>query len=874
MGEVYRARDTRLDRTVAIKVLPEHVAADSQSKQRFEREAKTLAALSHPHICPVFDVGSQGGIDFLVMEHLEGETLEQRLKRGAPPLPQALQIVTQIAEALAAAHRAGIVHRDLKPGNIMLTKAGAKLLDFGLAKLRPFVIEYSEQPTQDRPITAHGTIVGTLHYMAPEQLEGREADSRTDVFAFGTVLYEILTGKRAFDGQTEASVIASIMGSEPPTLSALQPLTPQPLDRLVRKCLRKNPDARWQSVHDVADELHWIAELPPHSPALAAEPAPSVQRSRVQYVWPTVAIILATAALIGTVRFMRGAPTSPSIAPSVRFTVGPPERGQLPPQNTLPAMHLAVSPDGTMVAFSGTDAAGSSGLWIRNLDRPVPTPLAGTENASWPFWSPDNRVLGFFVGGRLMKVAVSGGPAQSVAEAEPLGVGAWSPRGVILFTNGPGPLYRISDRGGTATVATELNLAAGEVTHGLPNFLPDGEHYLFLARSSKPQDTAVYVAALNTRERKRVLLASSGAVYVQPGYVLFHRDGTLMAQPFDVARLEVSGEAVPVVEGLQFDSVNRAASFAASHTGVLAYRTGIGASPRMLVSVTRSGQELPLALPQRGYQQPRISPDGRLISVQIEERENQIWIYDTIRETLTRLTFQGSQNETAVWTPDAKRLTYYSNQAGGPLNLFWQAVDGSSRPERLTTNRLNQSPMSWSPDGLRLAYTEANAPDRDIWVLDMTDGKSAPFIKTPFTEGGAQFSPDGRWIAYASNESGRGEVYVQPYPGPGGKWQISTGGGSEPMWNRNGRELFYRSGDRMMAVPVSTGEVFSSGRPELLFERRYVAIQFPQTFQYYDVDAKGQRFVMVKETEQSPSTTHINIVLNWFAELKRLVPTN
>jgi Tol biopolymer transport system component len=579
----------------------------------------------------------------------------------------------------------------------------------------------------------------------------------------------------------------------------------------------------------------------------------------LRYAWIGGVVALAAIALAGAARFMSGSALDTAPAAPVRFTVGPPEKGRLPAVNTNVGF-LSISPDGRRLAFVAASDAGRIQLFVRELGTATATALPGTDAAGAPFWSPDSRFVAFSSEGRLKKIAIDGGPAQTIAERGG-GQGSWSSDGVIAFATAPtGGLFRVPDSGGSPVPLTTIDEAKNEIAHAFPSFLPDGDHFLFFARSSDPEQNAVYLGSVSSPERKRLLLAASAAVYVEPGYLLFHRDGTLMAQPFDAAALETTGEATPIAEGVQFNPVNRGASFAASQTGVLTYRLGAGAPPKTLVWVDRKGIEEPLAAPSRGYQQPRLSPDGRRIAVQIEDRGNQIWVYDLERETLTRLTFEGSQNEAVIWTPDGKRVTYYSNQAG-PLNLFWQTADGSGGSERLTTSQGSHAAMSWSSDGQRLAYTETITGDRDIFVLDMADKKAAPFLKTPFIEGGAQFSPDGRWIAYVSNESGRTEVYVQPYPGPGGKWQISAEGGSEPIWNRNGRELFYRSGDRMMAVPVTTGETFSSGRPQLLFERRYASIQLPQTFAYYDVTPDGQRFLMVKETEQAG--TPIEVILNW-----------
>jgi Tol biopolymer transport system component len=868
MGEAYRARDTRLRRDVAVKILARHLADRPELRERFEREARTIASLNHPHICTVHDVGHQDGTDYFVMELLDGETLAQRLRGGALPLSQVLQYGAEIGDALDKAHRKGVTHRDLKPGNIMLTKSGAKLLDFGLAKLGVSATEYSgEQETRDGPITAEGTILGTMNYMAPEQLEGREADARSDIFAFGAVLYEMATGKKAFQGKSQASLIAAIMSSEPPTLSAIQPMTPPALDRIIRKCLRKDPDDRWQSAHDVTDELKWLVESGPQTAAVV-RPIPARPSTGRRLGWAGAAVLL-LAALAAGARYARPSAT-PASAPAVRFTVGPPDKGSFPALNTVYGF-LGVSPDGTKLAFVATDAGGRSLLWIRGLDATEATPLPGTEGGTSPVWSPDSRYLAFLADGKLKKISVSGGPVQTVAETA-IGCCAWSPKGVILFNAfGLGPLFEVSEAGGAATPVTALDAAGEERGHLGPYFLPDGEHYLYLALAATPGHTAIYVGSLSSKDRVRVLSDSSNAVYVSPGYLLFHRNGTLMTQAFDATRLATSGDAVPVAEHLQFNPQTRLASFAASDAGVLAYRTAANASPRSLVWVTRSGTEQVVSAPARGYQQPRLSPDGGRIAAEIAEDGSQIWLYDVGRETLTRLTFQGSDNELPLWSPDDKRVTYYSNQGGGSLNLFRQMADGSGSPERLTTSSTSShAAMSWSPDERFLAYTDNDAGARDLWILDTQDGKARPFLKTTFTEGGARFSPDGRWIAYVSNESGRGEVYVQAYPGPGGKWQISTDGGLEPVWNRNGRELFYRNGDKIIAVPVSVAAGFSAGKPQVLFERRYASTALPQTAPYYDVSADGQRFLMVKEADQEG--TPIDVVVNWLAQLDPRAP--
>ncbi len=892
MGEVYRARDTRLDRIVAVKVLPDRLADNPELRERFEREARTIASLNHPHICVLYDIGeapnpesrpstgsgrpepaegripSPDTIQFLVMEYLEGETLARRLAKGPLPLEQMLSYAIEIADALDKAHRKGVTHRDLKPGNIMLTKSGTKLLDFGLAKLRQATASaatpLSALPTAEEAITAQGAILGTLQYMAPEQVEGTEADARTDIFAFGALVYEMATGKKAFEGKSQASLMAAILDREPPPMSLLEPMTPAALDRVVKKCLRKDPDERWQSARDVTDELKWIAE----ASSQPGTPTATVARGKVKerLAWAVAAVALVVAALVASAAYFRRAPA----APPVRFTIGPPEKGLF----DLAAAFLAVSPDGSKVAFIAADSSGKSQLWIRALDSLAARPLPGTDRATQPFWSADGRFLAFFAEGNLKKIAVSGGPAQTLTGGFPaIAGGAWSGEGVVLFATTPAggglaTIQRVSAAGGAATPLTTLDASRQENAHFYPHFLPDGKHFLYFARSANREKSAIYVGSLDSKERTLLLNANSNVVYAPPGYLLYSREGTLMAQPFDAERLQLTSESVPIAEALQFNSANGRAAFAASENGVLAYRAGGAPPPRALVWVGRNGAEQPVAAPPRAYDFPRLSPDGRRIAVEVE---TQIWLYDLTRDTLTRFAFEGSQNDSPAWTPDGKRIAFRSNREGGTSNLFWQLADGSGGLERLTTDKSGPVPRSWSPNGQLLAFFELNpTTQRDIWVLRLSDQKAQPFLRTPFNEGAPSFSTDARWLAYVSNESGRPEIYVQPYPGPGGKWQISTDGGTEPAWSRDGRELFYRSGTKMMAVEITVQPGFSAGKPRLLFEGQYLSSQFPLTGVAYDVSPDGQRFLMVKQGEQV--ITPINVVENWVEELTRRVP--
>jgi Tol biopolymer transport system component len=873
MGEVYRARDTRLNRVVAIKVLPTHLADRPELRERFEREARTIASLNHPHICVLHDIGQQDGIDYLVMEYLEGETLAHRLNKGSLPLEQVLQYAIEISDALDKAHRKGVTHRDLKPGNIMLTKTGTKLLDFGLAKLKqevaPANVPLSELPTASDPLTAKGTIVGTLQYMAPEQLEGKEVDARTDIFAFGAVVYEMATGKRAFEGKSQASLIAAILQIDPPSMSSLQPMTPIALDRVVKGCLAKEADERWQSANDLTNELKWIAEGGSQVTLASAATAKGIRALGRRALVLSLGILLLAAGVASLVTW--NLKPAPSPQPVTRMIINLPAGQQLAGLESGAA--VAFSPDGTHLAYVARQGS-TQQIYLRAMDSLEARPIPGTEGGVSPFFSPDGQWLGFFAGGTLKKVSVSGGAALTLANSTlPYGA-SWGSHGAIAFSALTiTAVQQVPDAGGAPQPLTHLD--KGDVTHRWPEFLPGGKAVLFAAATNAINFTNAQVAVqlVGTGERRTLIQGGTEPRYASSGHLVYAQGGTLMAVPFDPPRLAATGAAVPMVEGVLQSPVNGAAQYGISATGSLAYVSGgVQSAQSKLVWVSRNGAEQPLAAPAHAYLGPRLSPDSRRVAVTITEQEAQVWIYDLLRETLTRLTFEGNLNVRPVWTPDGKRIAFNSNKEG-PLNLFWRLADGSGGLERLTTSEYTQVPTSWSPDGRLLAYFEVDpATQRDIWVLRMSDRKPQPFLRTRFDEAVPRFSPDGHWLAYTSNESGRPEIYVQPYPGPGGKWQISTEGGTEPMWNPNGRELFYRSGDKMIAVDIATQPGFAAGTPRTLFERRYETPLVP--IDNYDVSPDGQRFLMLKPAEQvQAAPTQINVVLNWFEELKQKVPT-
>jgi eukaryotic-like serine/threonine-protein kinase len=881
MGEVYKARDTRLNRIVAIKILPDYLADRVNLRERFDREAHAIAGLNHPHICTLHDIGRQDGVDYLVMEYLEGETLARRLAKGPLPLGQVLQYAIEIADALDKAHHKGVTHRDLKPGNIMLTKSGTKLLDFGLAKLRQEAspaTPLSELPTERDPITAQGAIVGTLQYMAPEQLESKEVDARTDIFAFGSVVYEMATAKRAFAGTSQAGVIGAILKEDPPPISSLQPMTPPALDRVVKKCLAKEPEKRWQAASDVCDELKWIAEAGAQA-ALAPAAAPqSIRRHwRGALAWGVALLVVAVVAGIAIWNRKSSSTNSVQVS-SIAIT--------LPPDQPLAGLEIgsavALSPDGTRLVYAAR-GGGVQQLYLRPLGSLEAQPIPGTEGAVQPFFSPDGQWAGFFADGTLKKILLSGGTALSLCDAaDPRGA-SWGSQGTIIFApTRSSALQQVSAAGGAPQPLTQFEKNIDEDSHRWPEFLSDGKAILFAAfrGGSNWSNAQVSVQSVGTGERQDLVQGGTHPRYSPTGHLVYARAGTLMAVPFDAQRLTVTGAPVPVQEGVLQSTFTGAAQYSFSSTGTLVFvPASVHANDRMLVWVSRTGAEQPVPAPARAYRGPRLSPNGQEVAVAIEGQETQVWLFNLSRETLTRLTFQAGTNYNPVWTPDGKRIAFNSTSAltGG---VFWQLADGSGGPERLS--EFGGAPNAWSPDGHLLAFISGGPTRRQgIWVLRLGDPsassgqvqKAEPYLQGPFTQGAAQFSRDGRWLAYASNESGRFEIYVQPYPGPGGKWQISSDGGGEPLWNPNGRELFYRSGNKVMAVEISTQPNFSAGKPKVLFAGQYQLSPNPVPTANYDVSPDGQHFLMLKSIDQAKAApTQINVVLNWFEDLKQKVP--
>ena len=870
MGEVYLAEDSRLDRKVALKILPQHLSEKAELRERFEREARAVSSLNHPHICTLYDIGEQDGIHYLVMEHLVGETLEARLAKGALPLKQTLEYAIQIADALDKAHRQGVVHRDLKPGNIMLVKSGAKLLDFGLAKLQAAdtPTNLSALPTEQANLTAEGTILGTLQYMAPEQLEAKEADSRTDIFAFGAVVYEMATGKKAFEGQSQASLIAAIMGQDPRPISDLQPMTPQLLDWVVKRCLAKEPDERWQTAADLMAGFRMSVEG--SSQAGIATLTDAQNRNRERLAWGLVAALLVGIITLFTLGTLSPLP-SPETPPVSRLVM------TLSPNQELQGLNrpsFALSTDGAYLVYVADTGGRVRQLYLRSIDSLESRPIAGTEGAVSPFFSPDSQWVGFFAAGELKKVSISGGAPVTICAAPSLFGGAsWGPDDTIIYA----PvsrlgLLRVPAAGGTPQVLTTLDSTKEEISHRWPHVLPGGKAVLFNVAGGPNWDQwPIVIQSLETGERRVVVDAGTHARYIPTGHLVYARAGTLMAVPFDLERLEVTGAAVPILEGVRM-TLEGTVEYGFSGLGSLVYIPGpVGEPQHRLVWVDRKGVEEALAAPLRNYYNPRLSPDGQRITTHIQGESNDVWVYDITGQTLTRMTFEGN-NQFPIWTPDGKRVTFRATR-GGTRNIWWKPVDGSGTEEQLTSGDYNQTPQSWSPDGQILFYLDSDpVTSDDLWVLPLEGERQArSILRTPFVERDAQISPDGQWLAYTSDESGRQEIYVRPFPGPGGKRQISTDGGGGAAWARNGRELFYfgRS-SQMMAVEIQTQPTFSAGKPQLLFE---TFAPLSSANRPFDVTHNGQRFLMTKVSEQELPATQLTVVLNWFEELKRLVPT-
>jgi Tol biopolymer transport system component len=861
MGEVYKARDTRLDRTVAVKILSARLSSIG-ARERFEREARAVSMLNHPHICALYDVGSQDGVEYLVMEHLEGETMAARLARGPLPLEKVYEYGMEIAEALDQAHRQGVIHRDLKPGNVMLTRSGAKLLDFGLAKTGQSTasgatpVSGSLVPTQT--LTNEGAILGTCQYLAPELLSGKEADARSDIFAFGAMLYEMVTGQRAFPGKTQAVIIAAILDHEPPSLAATPSpsgeVLPSALDHLILTCLAKDPEQRSQNAHDVLLELKWIAEGGSSSgiPASALARPARIWRSR----WMLAAAVIALLAG-GLVLYSRRSDD----ARVLRASVLPPEKATFV-ASSLPA----VSPDGKRVVFAAA-AEGHVQLYVRDLDLLATKALPGTDEALDPFWSPDGRSVGFFARGRLKKVDLAGGPAVSLCDAVQGRGGTWGPGGVIVFAGDTaGPLQRVSSSGGAPSPVTALDTSRSEVSHRFPWFLPDGRHFLFTGRSPDFSKNAIYVGDLQSSDKRRLLEVSSNAAYSAPGYLLFVRERTLMAIAFDTGSLQVSGDPFPVAEPVELITANVQGSFSVSQNGMLAYFSGGAGLNSALTWFDRAGKPQGNLGTPGTFLMPSISPDGNQVAVDRLDPQAgtyDLWLHDLQRNTAQRITFDPKHDDHPVWSPDGTRVVFSSNR-GGHYDLYLKSVTNGSNAEVLLETPLQKFPSDWSRDGRFILYYQVDPKTKyDIWVLSVADRKTHPYLQTEFSESWPKVSPDGRWLAYTSDESKQSEVYVQSFPSPGGKWKVSVDGGSRPVWSRDGKEIFYIAMDKkLMAASVLPGAKFQTDTPKPLFETKITSARL------YDVSPDGRRFLIVSPMEETAAPP-MTVVVNWTAGVRR-----
>jgi len=861
MGVVYRARDERLRRDVAVKVLPASFANDADRLRRFEQEAHATSALNHPNILTVHDIGMQDGAPFIVAELLEGEELRAHLESGPLPVRRALEYAQQIAMGLAAAHEKGVVHRDLKPENVFVTKDGrVKILDFGLAKLRPTQPDAvdSHAATQKR-LTDPGVVMGTAGYMSPEQVRGQEADNRADIFAFGVILYEMLTGERPFRGASAIEVMNAILKEEPPELGETNTKISPQLEKLVRRCLEKQEQQRFQSASDLGFAIEALS-----SPSgarletLGASRPRSFSQARVAWIVAALFLLVAMGAIWAY--FTRQPATDAHV---MKFSILPPEK--------LSLDGIAISPDGRSLAFAATDAAGKSQLYLRPLDALAAQPLAGTDGAAYPFWSPDNRFIGFFAKGKLKKVAASGGPPQVICNALVGRGGAWNRDDVIIFAAGPNEgLSRVSAAGGDPIVLTTLDRSRMEYSHRWPQFLPDGRSFMYFTNAAQ-ESRGIYLGSLDSKETRRLLLTNSSALYAPPGYLLYWRAGTLLAQAFDTRKLALTGEPFPIAE-----QVGVAGGF---HMYVTVSQNGV------LVSYSGSSEKVQLAWFDRGgkqiggisspaeYSHPALSPDGKRLafdSMDLQTANRDVWALEFARGTTSRLTVDPANDSLPVWSPDGSHVVFSSNRNGLSSDLYQKAASGAGSDELLLKSGNPTFPTDWSQDGRFILYQSIDPKTgENIGVLPLEgDRKPFPLLQTEFSEQQARFSPNGKWFAYTSDESGAPQVYVQSFPPSGAKWPVSTGGGDQPRWRRDGRELFYLAADsKLMAVDVKTDGAFEAGAPRPLFEIHSPFAAGRSAINYVTA-ADGQRFLVRLAVEQS-STPPITVVVNWAAGVKK-----
>jgi len=877
MGEVYRAKDTRLDRIVAIKVLPSHLSSNSDFRQRFDREARTVSALNHENICTLHDIGHQDGIHYLVMEFIDGETLGSRLKKGPLSAAEVLRYSIQIADALDRAHKKGVVHRDLKPGNIMLTKSGVKLLDFGLAKIisTQAAAEVSQLLTQHHELTGEGMILGTLQYMAPEQLEGKETDARTDIFAFGAVVYEMATGKKAFEGTSQASLIAAILKEQPKPFAQIQPLAPPSLERLVKTCLEKDPEDRWQSIHDVSSELRWISESSAQSVTVPVRKKEIANSSKMGWIVAAILGLLLGGYFIWT-NFLHKQNVRST---EVRFTIPPAVGTRVNGTIFQGTPEFSISHDGTKLVYVITDSTGKTQLSIRSITSLTTQPIQGTEEAVASFFAPDDQQIAFVADGALKKTMLSGGTPQIICKIRGsfLG-GVWLADGTIVFGSETSGLNRVSSNGGEPELITTLNKERGDITHSYPSFLPDGKRYLFTVDCKKLEFSGVYLGTLGSDKIVQIVNSRYKSNYLDPGYLLFLRGTTLFAQHLELNPPKLTGEPIAIADQLSISSAANNAPFTASFNGTILYRGGGSWAKTQLGWFDRDGKLIKQIGSVGSDISVRLSPDGKQAAVASttgptfksgagEESVN-IWAIDLTRDVRTRITFDPvTSDENPIWSPDGRFLAFASHRNTDRASIYQRPSSGEGQ-DRLVISDVtaNPHPESWSPDGKNL-LVHYNGKRMDIGRVSLQDSeqKIIPYVTSLADDVQSEFSPDGRWVAFTSVESGQNEVYVRPFPQGDGKWQISSNGGSEPKWRGDGKELFYLTPDgTMMAVPITSDPTFSAALPITLFKTGTLPIDIGAWggAGEYDVSKDGSKFI-INSIVTAPTPANLYVIVNW-----------
>lgn len=858
MGEVYRAFDPKINREVAIKILPPALSADKDRLARFEQEAQAAGGLNHPNILVIHHIDAHDGAPYIVSELLDGETLRERMGGTALPQRKAIDYALQITEGLAAAHEQGIVHRDLKPENVFVTRDGrVKILDFGLAKLTASADgsgSQTEIPTR-RVNTDPGVVMGTIGYMSPEQLRGKPADHRSDIFSFGAILYEMLSGRRAFRGESTADTMSAILREDPPDLSSTNKLINPALERVVNHCLEKNPEERFHSARDLAFAIEALSgSTSVSSPTVIGELAAPRRKLGHLLPWAMAATFLLAAITLAVLYFRR----APVDVRPVRFLVTMPE-------NATEMMTPVISPDGRSLAFVAT-FDGKRFLHIRALDSVATNRLIGTDGAYSPFWSPDSRYLGFFSDNKLKKIEVSGGPVQTLCDARRAAGGTWNRDGVILFSLESAGTQRVSAAGGTATQVLKLDETRKEVVQAFPNFLPDGRHFTYTSWNGRGDETTIYVSSIDGGQRMPLLNVDSNAAYTSPGYLLFARNTTLMAQPFDAAKLQLSGESFPVVEEVSYNLAEGYSNFSISENGTLVFKNG-GRSNRQLAWFDRTGKQLNVVGPPGEFNDVVLSPDEKTAALQRDDgANNDLWLMDLSRGVASRFTFASGLEDDPAWSPDS-RVIIFNSERDGTRGLYRKVSSGAGNEELLVKADVITNGIDWSTDGKFIVFeTSMPKTGSDLWVAPLFgDMKPYSVLATEFSETHGRFSPDGRWLAYVSNESGRNEVYVQTFPTSGGKWQVSTTGGAQPHWRFDGKELFYLTPDRkLMAVDVRPQQTFEVGVAKLLFQTQVARYEAPNR---YAVSRDGQRFLINWAVEEANHS--VTVVLNWAVDPKR-----